>query len=135
MTRTQKPSYYELLAELKTELADHAVTKAALSSTKQKFHEAAHKTEVLREYNIELILELVETHEDRKILAKQLRDERSFASALCEALLDATKTLREKQERIDQLEYELWEATSPEVGGINDFFEDPDQWAARHGLY
>lgn len=71
---------------------------------------------------LELITDLNEAREDRKILAKQLRDERSFSSALCVALLVANEELhklRKKQELVDQL----------------DFFEEPDQWAARHGLY
>lgn len=91
------------------------------------------KVDELREANLELVLEILEAHEDRKILAKQLRNERSFSSALCDGLLATIKELHKTQERIEQLELTLWEATNPPE--TDDFFEEPDQWAARHGLY
>ena len=119
MNRTHKPDYYELLSELKELTNQHKLLRTAHSKVCSTCIETLAENEELVEFlgesileNSELIMELAEAREDRKILAKQLRDERSFSSQLINTLL-------EKQERIDQL----------------DLLEDPDQYAARHGLY
>lgn len=118
MNRTHKPDYYELLSELKELTNQHELLLVAHRKVCSTCLETLAENEELSQFlqesvleNCELIMDLSEAREDRKILAKQLRDERSFSSQLIEALV----------QRNDCPELEL--------------DEDPDQYAARHGLF
>lgn len=60
----------------------------------------------------ELKQELKAAQEDRRILAKQLRDERQLSSELFDIIFELNS-------KVAHLEYDLWAATSPELVQIN----------------
>lgn len=69
--------------------------------------------------------ELIQAQEDRRQLAKELRDERDLSSKLLEALVECNRKLGEAQaeivylrESVSQLDYDLWVLTSPELSQL-----------------
>jgi len=100
MNRTHKPDYYELLSELKELTNQHELLRTAHSKVCSTCLETLAENEELVEFlgasilkNSELTMDLSEACEDRKILAKQLRDERSFSSQLINTLLSTCEEL------------------------------------------
>lgn len=59
----------------------------------------------------EVLSERNQAFADRRELAKMLRDERHLSSKLIEALVKA-------DHKITELDYALWEATSPELAQL-----------------
>ena len=148
MNRTHKPDYYELLSELKELTNQHELLRIAHSKVCSTCLETLAENEELVEFlgesileNSELIMDLSEAREDRKILAKQLRDERVLSDEFLNTIIRQGKEIRKLQdelyaetEKSSQLEYDLWEASCLELDGMYERAEDPDQYAARHGL-